>query len=159
MKIIITSTASSSSSNNDNKQQQPVQTPPLSTAGTSRRGLLGGAKLRPSRRPALRSARTTANTWLPFTGRDDLTEAIAAFIEDAPGPRYDGCGEIVITCREKTGVPPRWAGRRPLTRTGAWAGTSALLPWLRTQATRAGAVPRRATCIRTASSSLLPQPT
>ncbi|HYY03005.1 MAG TPA: pyridoxal phosphate-dependent aminotransferase [Gaiellaceae bacterium] len=41
-----------------------------------------------------------ANSWLPFTGRDDLKEAIAAFIERRGGPRYDGRREIVITCGE-----------------------------------------------------------
>jgi aspartate/methionine/tyrosine aminotransferase len=39
-----------------------------------------------------------ANSWLPFTGRDDLKEAVAAFIERRGGPRYDGRREIVITC-------------------------------------------------------------
>jgi aspartate/methionine/tyrosine aminotransferase len=38
-----------------------------------------------------------ANSWLPFTGRDDLKEAVAAYIERCGGPRYDGPGEIVIT--------------------------------------------------------------
>ena len=37
-----------------------------------------------------------ANSWLPFTGRDDLKEAVAAFIEGRGGPRYDGRREIVI---------------------------------------------------------------
>jgi aspartate/methionine/tyrosine aminotransferase len=41
-----------------------------------------------------------ANSWLPFTGRDDLKDAIAAFIERRGGPRYDGRREIVITCGE-----------------------------------------------------------
>jgi aspartate/methionine/tyrosine aminotransferase len=41
-----------------------------------------------------------ANSWLPFTGRDDLKEAVAAFIERRGGPRYDGVREIVITCGE-----------------------------------------------------------
>jgi aspartate/methionine/tyrosine aminotransferase len=40
------------------------------------------------------------NSWLPFTGRDDLKEAVAAFIERRGGPRYDGPREIVITCGE-----------------------------------------------------------
>ena len=30
-----------------------------------------------------------ANSWLPFTGRDDLKEAVAAYIERRGGPRYD----------------------------------------------------------------------
>jgi len=41
-----------------------------------------------------------ANSWLPFTGRDDLKEAVAEFIERRGGPRYDGRREIVITCGE-----------------------------------------------------------
>lgn len=41
-----------------------------------------------------------ANSWLPFTGRDDLKDAVAAYIERRGGPRYDGPREIVITCGE-----------------------------------------------------------
>jgi aspartate/methionine/tyrosine aminotransferase len=41
-----------------------------------------------------------ANSWLPFTGRDDLKEAVAAHIERRGGPRYDGPREIVITSGE-----------------------------------------------------------
>src|SRR5437867_3058123 len=41
-----------------------------------------------------------ANSWLPFTGRDDLKDAVAAFIERRGGPPYDGRREIVITCGE-----------------------------------------------------------
>ena len=41
-----------------------------------------------------------ANSWLPFTGRDDLKDAVAAFIARRGGPRYDGRREIVITCGE-----------------------------------------------------------
>jgi N-succinyldiaminopimelate aminotransferase len=41
-----------------------------------------------------------ANNWLPFTGRDDLKEAVAAYIERRGGPRYDGRREIVITSGE-----------------------------------------------------------
>ncbi|HWJ45888.1 MAG TPA: pyridoxal phosphate-dependent aminotransferase [Gaiellaceae bacterium] len=41
-----------------------------------------------------------ANSWLPFTGRDDLKEAVAAFIERRGGPRYDGPRQIVITSGE-----------------------------------------------------------
>src|SRR4030088_1663966 len=41
-----------------------------------------------------------ANRWLPFTGRDDLKDAVAAYIERRGGPRYDGRREIVITCGE-----------------------------------------------------------
>jgi aspartate/methionine/tyrosine aminotransferase len=41
-----------------------------------------------------------ANSWLPFTGRDDLKEAVAAFVERRGGPSYDGRREIVITSGE-----------------------------------------------------------
>jgi aspartate/methionine/tyrosine aminotransferase len=41
-----------------------------------------------------------ANSWLPFTGRDDLKQAVAASIERRGGPRYDGAREIVITSGE-----------------------------------------------------------
>lgn len=41
-----------------------------------------------------------ANSWLPFTGRDDLKEAVAAYIERRGGPRYDASREIVITSGE-----------------------------------------------------------
>src|SRR6266550_8160132 len=41
-----------------------------------------------------------ANSWLPFTGRDDLKEEVAAYIERRGGPRYDGRREIVITSGE-----------------------------------------------------------
>jgi aspartate/methionine/tyrosine aminotransferase len=41
-----------------------------------------------------------ANSWLPFTGRDDLKEAVAEHIERRGGPRYDGMREIVITSGE-----------------------------------------------------------
>jgi aspartate/methionine/tyrosine aminotransferase len=41
-----------------------------------------------------------ANSWLPFTGRDDLKEAVAAYIERRGGPSYDGPREIVITSGE-----------------------------------------------------------
>jgi len=41
-----------------------------------------------------------ANSWLPFTGRDDLKEAVAASIERRGGPAYDGRREIVITSGE-----------------------------------------------------------
>src|SRR3982751_5961615 len=46
-----------------------------------------------------------ANSWLPFTGRDDLKEAVAAYIERRGGPRYDGKREIVITCGEGEEMP------------------------------------------------------
>jgi aspartate/methionine/tyrosine aminotransferase len=41
-----------------------------------------------------------ANSWLPFTGRDDLKESIARFIERRGGPGYDGRRAIVITSGE-----------------------------------------------------------
>ena len=41
-----------------------------------------------------------ANSWLPFSGRDDLKHAVAASIERRGGPRYDGPREIVITAGE-----------------------------------------------------------
>ncbi|MBV9282185.1 MAG: pyridoxal phosphate-dependent aminotransferase [Chloroflexi bacterium] len=41
-----------------------------------------------------------ARSWLPFTGRDDLIEAVAAYIARRGGPRYDGPREIVITSGE-----------------------------------------------------------
>src|SRR5437660_3481515 len=41
-----------------------------------------------------------ANSWLPFTGRDDLKEAVAAYIARHGGPLYDGVREIVITSGE-----------------------------------------------------------
>jgi aspartate/methionine/tyrosine aminotransferase len=37
-----------------------------------------------------------ANSWLPFTGRDDLKKAVARHVERRGGPRHDP-GEIVIT--------------------------------------------------------------
>jgi aspartate/methionine/tyrosine aminotransferase len=45
-----------------------------------------------------------ANSWLPFTGRDDLKDAVAAHIERRGGPRYDGPREIVVTCGEGDGM-------------------------------------------------------
>jgi aspartate/methionine/tyrosine aminotransferase len=47
---------------------------------------------------ALREA--ASNSWLPFTGRDDLKNAVAAFVERRGGPRYDGRREVVVTCGE-----------------------------------------------------------
>ena len=41
-----------------------------------------------------------ANSWLPFTGRDDLKDAVAAFIARRGGPRYEGTRDVVITCGE-----------------------------------------------------------
>jgi len=44
------------------------------------------------------------NSWLPFTGHDDLKEAIAEHIASRGGPRYDGRREIVITSGEGTAM-------------------------------------------------------
>ncbi len=44
------------------------------------------------------------NSWLPFTGRDDLKEAVATHIEGRGGPRYDGRREVVITSGEGTAM-------------------------------------------------------
>ena len=41
-----------------------------------------------------------ANSWLPFTGRDDLKEAVARYVARRGGPQYDGRREIVITSGE-----------------------------------------------------------
>ena len=41
-----------------------------------------------------------ANSWLPFTGRDDLKHAAARLINRRGGPAYDGPREIVITSGE-----------------------------------------------------------
>ena len=41
-----------------------------------------------------------ANSWLPFTGRDDLKEAVAAYVERRGGAALRPAREIVITCGE-----------------------------------------------------------
>jgi aspartate/methionine/tyrosine aminotransferase len=41
-----------------------------------------------------------ANSWLPFNGREDLKEAVVAYVERRGGPRYDPRREVVITCGE-----------------------------------------------------------
>jgi aspartate/methionine/tyrosine aminotransferase len=41
-----------------------------------------------------------ANSWLPFSGRDDLKHAVAAHIASRGGPQYDGSRDVVITCGE-----------------------------------------------------------
>jgi N-succinyldiaminopimelate aminotransferase len=41
-----------------------------------------------------------ANSWLPFTGRDDLKLTVAAYVERRGGPLYDGLREVVITSGE-----------------------------------------------------------
>jgi aspartate/methionine/tyrosine aminotransferase len=45
-----------------------------------------------------------ANSWLPFTGRDDLKDAVAAYIERRGSPPYDARREIVITSGEGDGM-------------------------------------------------------
>jgi aspartate/methionine/tyrosine aminotransferase len=40
------------------------------------------------------------NSWLPFTGRRDLKEAVARLVSRRGGPEYDGPREIVITSGE-----------------------------------------------------------
>ena len=41
--------------------------------------------------------RLDANSWLPFDGKPEMKEAVAAFIERRSGMRYDPLGEVVIT--------------------------------------------------------------
>ena len=45
-----------------------------------------------------------ANSWLPFTGRDDLKESVAGLIGRRGGPTYDGRREVVITSGEGDGM-------------------------------------------------------
>jgi len=54
---------------------------------------------------ATRAAIDEANSCLPFTGRDDLKEAVAAYIERRGGPCDDGRREIVITNGEGDAMP------------------------------------------------------
>src|SRR2546427_62350 len=70
-----------------------------------------------------------ANSWLPFTGRDDLKDAVAAYVKRHGGPRYDGRREIVITCRERDLRLLYWGGfegvlfdGRPIRHPAALAG-------------------------------------
>src|SRR5256886_16412790 len=58
-----------------------------------------------------------ANSWLPFTGRDDLKEAVAAFIQRRGGPRPRGGGRGGVTRR--AGDATRAAA---LSRTGPGGG-------------------------------------
>jgi aspartate/methionine/tyrosine aminotransferase len=55
--------------------------------------------LPPEAIPATREALATAkaNSWLPFTGDEDLRDAIADFTERRTGHRYDPAREIVVT--------------------------------------------------------------
>jgi aspartate/methionine/tyrosine aminotransferase len=41
-----------------------------------------------------------ANSWLPFNGREDLKEAVVAYVERRGAPRYNPRREVVITCGE-----------------------------------------------------------
>ena len=41
--------------------------------------------------------RDEANSYLPFSGLDEMKEAVAGLIRRRGGPAYDPCGEIVIT--------------------------------------------------------------
>ncbi|MFL6075139.1 MAG: pyridoxal phosphate-dependent aminotransferase [Mycobacteriales bacterium] len=55
--------------------------------------------LPPEAVPATAAALTTAkaNSWLPFTGDEDLRAAIADLLADRTGHRYDPADEIVVT--------------------------------------------------------------
>jgi aspartate/methionine/tyrosine aminotransferase len=44
------------------------------------------------------------NSWLPFSGRHDLKEAVADHVERRSGVRYDPYSEIVITTSEGSGM-------------------------------------------------------
>jgi aspartate/methionine/tyrosine aminotransferase len=48
--------------------------------------------------------RPEANSWLPFTGDDDLRAAIADFLAERTGHRYDPLREIVITSGGTEGI-------------------------------------------------------
>lgn len=49
-------------------------------------------------------ARPESNSWLPFSGRADLKEAVADHVEARSGVRYDPGSEIVITATDGTGM-------------------------------------------------------
>ncbi|HEX2049462.1 MAG TPA: pyridoxal phosphate-dependent aminotransferase [Actinomycetota bacterium] len=44
------------------------------------------------------------NSWLPFSGRDDLKDAVADHVERRSGVRYDARTEVVITTSDGTGL-------------------------------------------------------
>jgi aspartate/methionine/tyrosine aminotransferase len=44
------------------------------------------------------------NSWLPFSGRNDMKEAVADHVERRSGVRYDPYSEIVITTSEGSGL-------------------------------------------------------
>ncbi|HEX2058734.1 MAG TPA: pyridoxal phosphate-dependent aminotransferase [Actinomycetota bacterium] len=49
-------------------------------------------------------ARPESNSWLPFSGRFDLKEAVADHVERRSGVRYDPYSEVVITSTDGTGM-------------------------------------------------------
>ena len=49
-------------------------------------------------------AQPDSNSWLPFSGRTDLKEAVADHVERRSGVRYDPASEIVITATDGTGM-------------------------------------------------------
>ena len=49
-------------------------------------------------------ARPESNSWLPFSGRPDLKEAVADHVRARSGVRYDPGSEVVITATEGTGM-------------------------------------------------------
>jgi hypothetical protein len=57
-----------------------------------------------------------ANSWLPFTGRDDLKDTVAEFIERRGGPRYDGRGEIMVASDQRVDRGPGVEAEARLTR-------------------------------------------
>ncbi|MDQ4124023.1 MAG: pyridoxal phosphate-dependent aminotransferase [Actinomycetota bacterium] len=48
--------------------------------------------------------RPDGNSWLPFSGRTDLKEAVADHVERRSGVRYDPASEIVITATDGSGM-------------------------------------------------------
>lgn len=49
-------------------------------------------------------ARPEYNSWLPFSGRVDLKEAVANHVERRSGVRYDPAAEVVITATDGSGL-------------------------------------------------------
>lgn len=49
-------------------------------------------------------ARPEYNSWLPFSGRADLKEAVADHVERRSGVSYDPASEVVITASDGTGM-------------------------------------------------------
>lgn len=50
------------------------------------------------------AARPEYNSWLPFSGRTDLKEAVADHVERRSGVRYDPASEVVITATDGSGL-------------------------------------------------------